>query len=105
MADAPPTDKAFLSAQLPPGAHNGLPTIVPQLLDQLRGGRRQPVYAVVQLTYGGANVDRHTDQLVPIARVLAIEPLLDDASADTARDLLREAYQRRTGAQDPLFEI
>jgi hypothetical protein len=108
VADDQPADKAFLSARLPAAPHNGLPAAAPQLLAQFLGGARrtsEPVYAVVRLDAGGLDRDRHTEQLVPIARVLAIEPLLDDASIEAARGLLRGAYQKRTGAQEPLFDI
>jgi hypothetical protein len=63
------------------------------------------VVAVVRLNTKSLMTDVATGYIVPTARILSIEPMLDESAQETAIDLMRLAYEARTGLSQLPFEV
>lgn len=88
---------AKLGGALPKGAGNGLDAIAQQLISE----PNQIRVAVVLFDCSKVVHDTDTGDQVPTARVRRIEPITDETDGQRLRQVLRRAWERRTG-QDVL---
>ena len=91
---------AKLSSRLPDYPENGLEAIGNQLVTK----PEDVVVVVVRLDTMRLTTDLDSGDIVPTARILSIEPLRDDSEAQTAVDLMRSAFEARTGLAQLPFE-
>lgn len=83
-----------ISAALPAGDSNGLPSISAAMVDDPEEVR----VAVVLLDCSRITTNTDNGDVIPTARIRAIEPITGDTSdATEMKRLLRRAYERRTG--------
>lgn len=82
-----------LAGALPKASTNGLGRIAGALIDN----PDQVQIAIVLLDSPKMTTNNDTGEVIPTARVRAIEPLVTTESATTAREMMRVAYQARTG--------
>ena len=92
---------AKLAGRLPDYPDNGLERIAHKLVN----APEDVIVAVVRLDTKSLTTDVTTGHIVPTARILSVEPLLDESSAETALDLMRLAYEARTGLAYLPFEV
>ena len=90
-----------LSGRLPDYPENGLVAIAHRLVQQ----PEDVVVVVVRLDTARLTTDLDSGDIVPTVRILSIEPLRDDSEAQTAVDLMRSAFEARTGLAQLPFEF
>lgn len=91
---------AKLSSKLPDYPENGLEAVAHELVTK----PEDVVVVVVRLDTVRLTTDLDTGNIVPTARILSIEPLRDGSEAQTAVDLMRSAFEARTGLAQLPFE-
>jgi hypothetical protein len=91
---------AKLSSKLPDYPENGLEAIAHQLVTK----PEDVVVVVARLDTVRLTTDLDSGNIVPTARILSIEPMRDDTEAQTAIDLMRLAFEARTGLAQLPFE-
>lgn len=91
---------AKLSAKLPEYPENGMEAIAHKLVTE----PAEVKIAIVRLDTTRLTTDLDTGYIVPTARILSIEPLRDEGSIETALDLMRLAFEARTGLAELPFE-
>jgi hypothetical protein len=90
-----------LSGSLPADDRNGLASIVRQLVSD-----PEDVHvAIVLLDTKKITTDVETGDVVPTARVRAIEPISGTEDGKELERLLRRAYERRTGQRELPLEL
>jgi hypothetical protein len=81
---------------------NGLPLIEQQLIDE--PGENHFVIAIIRTKTITTTPSEDGDEVVPTAAILHIEPITGHGSADTARQILAEAHNVRTGQHTLPFD-
>lgn len=89
-----------LSGRLPDFPENGLDAISHQLC----GKPEDVVVVIARLDTSRLTTELDSGDVVPTVRILSIEPLRDDSEAETALDLMRLAFEARTGLAHLPFE-
>lgn len=82
-----------LNGRLPDGDHNGLAALAGALVE----APEQCHVAIVVLDYNKITTTVESGDVVPTARIRAIEPVTQSADAGELHRLARRAYERRTG--------
>jgi len=90
-----------ISSALPAGDTNGLVSISAQLCDDPEAVH----VAVVLLDCAQIVTNTDNGDVVPTARIRAIEPISQTTDANEMRRLLRRAYERRTGKVELPLEM
>jgi len=83
-----------LSSSLPHGESNGLAAMGPNLTEE----PHKPRVALIVLNCKSISTDVDTGEITPTARILRIEPVLDD-DLERAEQLMRRGLARRTGQE------
>ncbi|HTF52193.1 MAG TPA: hypothetical protein VK735_32520 [Pseudonocardia sp.] len=90
-----------ISSSLPIGDTNGLTAISAQLCDNPEAVH----VAVVLLDCSQITTNTDNGDVVPTARIRAIEPIAQTSDANEMRRLIRRAYERRTGKVELPLEM
>lgn len=91
-----------LGTKLPQGDQNGLPAISAALCDN----PEQVHVAVILLDCSKITTDTDNGDVIPTARIRAIEPINGTtADAKEIRRLIRRAYEQRTGQVELPLEM
>lgn len=90
-----------ISSSLPAGDTNGLTSISARMCDNPESVH----VAVVLLDCSTITTNTDNGDVVPTARIRAIEPIGQTTDANEMRRLLRRAYERRTGKVELPLEM
>lgn len=90
-----------LSSALPQGDSNGLGAIARALIDDPATAH----VAIVFIDSSKLTTNIDTGDVVPTVRIRRIEPILHEEDREMTADILRRAFERRTGKAVLPFEL